>query len=85
MIVKTVSCQNCQKEKPRKSLTHKAFRSGAEGIRTLDLCIANAALSQLSYGPGMGKLYGIISRFESPSAGNFERIGRPGAYSLTVI
>ena len=25
--------------------------SGAEGSRTLDLCIANAALSQLSYGP----------------------------------
>ena len=25
---------------------------GAEGIRTLDLCIANAALSQLSYRPG---------------------------------
>ena len=24
---------------------------GAEGSRTLDLCIANAALSQLSYGP----------------------------------
>ena len=27
------------------------LRSGAEGIRTLDLCIANAALSQLSYRP----------------------------------
>ena len=25
--------------------------SGAEGVRTPDLCIANAALSQLSYGP----------------------------------
>ena len=25
--------------------------SGAEGSRTLDLCIANAALSQLSYRP----------------------------------
>ena len=24
---------------------------GPEGIRTLDLCVANAALSQLSYGP----------------------------------
>ena len=28
------------------------FRDGPEGIRTLDLCVANAALSQLSYGPG---------------------------------
>ena len=27
------------------------FKSGAEGCRTLDLCIANAALSQLSYRP----------------------------------
>jgi hypothetical protein len=26
-------------------------RSGGEGSRTLDLCIANAALSQLSYAP----------------------------------
>jgi hypothetical protein len=26
-------------------------KSGAEGSRTLDLCIANAALSQLSYRP----------------------------------
>jgi hypothetical protein len=26
---------------------------GAEGDRTPDLCIANAALSQLSYGPGI--------------------------------
>lgn len=28
--------------------------SGAEGDRTLNLCIANAALSQLSYGPVEG-------------------------------
>ena len=27
------------------------MKSGAEGDRTLDLCIANAALSQLSYRP----------------------------------
>ena len=27
-------------------------KSGPEGSRTLDLCIANAALSQLSYRPG---------------------------------
>ncbi len=30
------------------------FSSGAEGSRTLDLCIANAALSQLSYRPEYG-------------------------------
>ena len=29
------------------------FRDGPEGIRTLDLCVANAALSQLSYKPGL--------------------------------
>ena len=29
----------------------KAEKSGAEGDRTPNLCIANAALSQLSYGP----------------------------------
>ena len=29
----------------------QANRSGAEGGRTLYLCIANAALSQMSYGP----------------------------------
>jgi hypothetical protein len=31
------------------------FRSGAEGARTPDLGIANAALSQLSYSPGRRK------------------------------
>ena len=30
---------------------------GAEGDRTLDLSIANAALSQLSYGPTRGGYY----------------------------
>ena len=30
------------------------FVGGAEGDRTLDLSIANAALSQLSYGPPLG-------------------------------
>ena len=29
----------------------KQYNSGAEGIRTPDLSVANAALSQLSYGP----------------------------------
>lgn len=28
-------------------------KDGPEGIRTLDLCVANAALSQLSYKPGL--------------------------------
>ena len=30
---------------------------GAEGDRTLDLCIANAALSQLSYRPTGARFY----------------------------
>jgi hypothetical protein len=32
-------------------LLREKKESGADGIRTHDLCIANAALSQLSYGP----------------------------------
>jgi hypothetical protein len=39
------------RKKPRKSLTYKALRSGAEEDRTPDLYIANVALSQLSYRP----------------------------------
>src|SRR3989344_8351387 len=34
---------------------------GAEGDRTLDLCIANAALSQLSYRPKWATFYTILS------------------------
>ncbi len=30
---------------------HKSFFGGDEGDRTLDLCVANAALSQLSHAP----------------------------------
>ncbi len=30
-------------------------KNGAEGARTPDLCLAKAALSQLSYGPGVEK------------------------------
>ena len=41
-----------QKLSPHKSLPHKGLHSGAKETRTLDLCIANAALSQLSYRPG---------------------------------
>ena len=36
-------------------------RSGAEGNRTPDLSIANAALSQLSYGPLRNRFHGIVS------------------------
>ncbi len=44
--------------------------NGAEGDRTLNLCIANAALSQLSYGPnrrnsgedgGLYRYFAIVS------------------------
>ena len=33
-------------------MSERSESNGAEGSRTLDLCIANAALSQLSYRPG---------------------------------
>ena len=38
---------------PRRAALHfvKGLKGGAEGDRTPDLCIANAALSQLSYRP----------------------------------
>ena len=36
---------------PFDTVVRKNHQSGAEGSRTLDLCIANAALSQLSYRP----------------------------------
>ena len=41
-----------QKKKPQ-CFSHCGFSlfGGPEGDRTLDLCVANAALSQLSYGP----------------------------------
>lgn len=34
-------------------------RGGPEEDRTLDLCVANAALSQLSYGPVISVIYYI--------------------------
>jgi hypothetical protein len=40
--------------------------SGAKGIRTLDLCIANAALSQLSYRPN-------VDAYFTPSVAIFKR------------
>ena len=41
------------REKSRASESPKPLKikDGTEGIRTLDLCVANAALSQLSYEP----------------------------------
>lgn len=38
----------------------KGLWSGAEEIRTPDLCIANAALSQLSYRPGFARHDGVM-------------------------
>jgi hypothetical protein len=38
-------------EIPKNPTFSGVILSGAEGSRTLDLCIANAALSQLSYDP----------------------------------
>ena len=37
----------------RKPLAYREICIGAEGTRTLDLLVANQALSQLSYGPGI--------------------------------
>ncbi len=45
---------------PRLSGLQRMPASGADGIRTHDLRIANATLSQLSYGPG---IIGIIPSF----------------------
>ncbi len=39
------SSSNSVRGRPRR------FNGGAERVRTADLCVANAALSQLSYGP----------------------------------
>ena len=43
---------------------------GAEGNRTLDLCIANAALSQLSYRPNEARDSSIVVRYDRASAAN---------------
>jgi hypothetical protein len=39
------------RNKKARACAQAFFSSGAEGDRTPDLCIANAALSQLSYNP----------------------------------
>lgn len=41
--------------------TRKFYIGGLEGNRTLDLCVANAALSQLSYKPMENAVYGRLS------------------------
>ena len=51
IVYKPTCLQNSTKKAFRNSLLRKALRSGAEEGRTPDLCIANAALSQLSYRP----------------------------------
>ena len=53
-------------------------RSGAEGNRTPDLSIANAALSQLSYGPSM------IASAESCQADGRERTRTSDLYDVNV-
>src|SRR5215212_6099343 len=52
---------SCTDVIPRQLRKHPTFnadenKSGAEGSRTLDLCIANAALSQLSYRPRLTQI-----------------------------
>ncbi len=41
-------------------ISHEKVTGGAEGDRTLDLRIANAALSQLSYRPTEGREWYLI-------------------------
>ena len=50
---------------------------GAEGGRTLDLSIANAALSQLSYGPFHRKIYLIFISGSKRSKINFNKVQLP--------
>ena len=50
---------------------------GAEGDRTLDLSIANAALSQLSYGPVQRKIYLIFISGSKRSKINFNKVLLP--------
>ena len=50
---------------------------GAEGDRTLDLSIANAALSQLSYGPVHRKIYLIFISGSKRSKINFNKVQLP--------
>ena len=54
------------------------YRNGDEGIRTLDLRIANATLSQLSYVPDVPPPYGIHR------AGSVKELGPDGGAWGTV-
>ena len=44
----------------------RIFVGGPEGIRTLGLCDANAALSQLSYGPVKDTFYNVLVYYITP-------------------
>ena len=58
------------------------FFYGPDGIRTHDLCVANAALSQLSYKPDCESYYNTTARLCQQGFGKkfshprFSRVGR---------
>ena len=51
--------------------------NGAEGDRTLNLRIANAALSQLSYGPGTVKEFYLSRAARQPGLRIVNQLARP--------
>ena len=65
--------------------THKRRNGlgGAEGIRTPDLRIANATLSQLSYGPSDGTVWHVTGRVSN--AGLPPRCLLPGQESVNRV
>lgn len=74
----------------RKKATHFVSEwplSGAEGSRTPDLCIANAALSQLSYRPGLSDRVigegtgGNLAKTRSAAKGSFKNLAASRRYS----
>ena len=67
---------------PSRSPDEGQERSGAEESRTPDLCIANAALSQLSYRPRV-----IVYLYQQPSLGSVHHpAGKPrGAGSVLEV
>ena len=66
-----------QTQKPGVSRAFE-FGGGAEGDRTLDLCIANAALSQLSYRP-------VESLASEASSGGADSVRDAGSYRMVWI
>lgn len=59
--------------------TRKFYIGGLEGNRTLDLCVANAALSQLSYKPMKNAVYGRLSPiFRAFQASRMQTYGKSG-------